>query len=194
MDAAIIVFVKHPEPGKVKTRLAADIGDEKAVQVYRILLQHTYLITRQAGKTLYVFYSEEPVESDIWEGPHIIKRKQRGTDLGERMYQAFEEVFSDGYNQVVIVGSDCYELTTDIIRDAFAALEQKDAVIGPALDGGYYLLGQKKNNSPLFRNKIWSTDTVFTDTLQDFAEEQLTYDALPVLSDVDVVADINFPY
>ena len=108
------------------------------------------------------------------------------------MKNAFKELFDMGYEKVAIIGSDCFELTAAIIREAFALLKNKDAVIGPAKDGGYYLLGMKKMIEPVFENKQWSTDSVFRETINDLTENNFSFACLPVLTDVDTEEDWNY--
>lgn len=191
---AIIIFARHPESGKVKTRLAASMGDEKALAVYQFLLAHTNLLVRHRKIPIFVFYAGDVVEGDLWSSEHFIKRSQKGNDLGERMANAFLEVFDTGCRSAVIIGSDCHELTDAIIDDAFALLEKNDIVVGPAKDGGYYLLGMKAPFKNLFGNMQWSVATVFEKTMQKIRDGQYTVDLLPVLTDVDTEEDINFSY
>jgi rSAM/selenodomain-associated transferase 1 len=115
---------------------------------------------------------------------------QQGPTLGEKMQEAFEKMFTAGYKRVCIIGSDCYELTTTIIDNAFTALEKNDAVIGPAADGGYYLLGLGKMIPAVFGNKEWSTDTVYQSTIADFKNAGCSYEILPILNDVDNIEDV----
>ncbi|MES2775847.1 MAG: TIGR04282 family arsenosugar biosynthesis glycosyltransferase [Bacteroidota bacterium] len=190
MKKAIIIFVRHPELGKVKTRLAKDIGDEAALQVYKNLLQHTHDIALQTQCDRFVFYADSVGENDLWEEANFIKKLQHGGDLGERMKQAFDTVFTLGYQHVIIIGSDCPELDTVLIENAFNRLGLYDAVIGPATDGGYYLLGLKVPFSPLFTNKNWSTDTVLADSINDIEIAQKSYWMLSPLSDIDTLADL----
>jgi rSAM/selenodomain-associated transferase 1 len=190
MSRGLIIFVKNPEPGKVKTRLARSIGAEAALAVYKRLLQHTKDITSKVDARRVMFYSSWIDDQDGWERPKYEKRVQSGTDLGERMANAFSLVLN-GVDQAVIIGSDCLELTAGIIDQAFAALERFDAVIGPARDGGYYLLGIKQFHPELFDGKEWSTSTVFQDTAADLRVLGLSYEALPVLSDIDDVDDLK---
>ena len=145
----LIIFVKNAVKGKVKTRLAATIGDEKALEIYQILVQHTFDITIALPVNKAVFYSDF-LQEDIWSPAFYENFVQSGTDLGERMYQAFQQGFATGYEQVCIIGSDCYELTEQIIQQAFEKLELTDVVIGPAEDGGYYLLGMKGLHETIF--------------------------------------------
>ena len=150
---ALIIFTRNPEIGKVKTRLAKTIGDLAALKVYRKLLEHTLHITRPLEVDKFVFYSEQIQENDHWDAATYSKELQNGVDLGERMHHAFELLFSRGYRQIVIVGSDIFELTTTGIQEAFTHLDSTNYVVGPALDGGYYLLGMNALKNKLFENK-----------------------------------------
>lgn len=185
----LIIFVKNAVKGKVKTRLAATIGDEKALEIYQILVQHTFDITIALPVNKAVFYSDF-LQEDIWSPAFYENFVQSGTDLGERMYQAFQQGFDAGYEQVCIIGSDCYELTEQIIQQAFEKLELTDVVIGPAEDGGYYLLGMKALHETIFQNKNWSTQTVLPDTLNNLKDADLTVALLPELTDVDEEKDL----
>jgi uncharacterized protein len=188
MKNALIIFVRNPVSGKVKTRLAASVGNEKALLVYNYLLNHTKSITEKLPATVFVYYADYLNENDLWNGCE--KRLQSGTDLGERMKIAFEQLFNDGFTNVCIIGSDCYELTTEIINEAFKKLQNHKTVIGPAKDGGYYLLGMKYPLLDLFRNIEWSTNTVFIETLNKIKFQQLTMHLLPELNDIDEKADL----
>lgn len=186
----LIIFYRNPQPGRVKTRLAATIGDEDALHVYLELCHHARRITERLDVPKIVFYTENVLSNDIWPDDIYQKRLQSGADLGARMHNAFEWGFNNGYDSICIIGTDCYELTVEIVVDAFAALRSCDVVIGPAVDGGYYLLGMRRLQSNLFEGKQWSTDRVFADTVSDLVAEGLSYVKLPVLRDVDVEADI----
>lgn len=190
MKQALIVFVRKPELGKVKTRLAATIGNEKALQIYLKLLHHTQQIVAASEIDSFIFYGDEIVSNDIWDNPNIYKQLQANGDLGLKMKTAFETVFAKGYNKVVIIGSDCYELTTAIVLDAFTALQNNNVVIGKAVDGGYYLLGMQQLYAVLFENKKWSTNTVAANTIQDCINNNLSFWGLPLLNDVDEEKDV----
>ena len=159
MPDALIIFVRNPEAGKVKTRLAATVGDEKALHIYKQLLDHTLTITKNMAVEKYVFYAGEISQTDMWKEARYSRLLQKEADLGEKMRTAFETVFLNGHAKVIIIGSDCIELTTEIFNQAFENLDEYDAVIGPANDGGYYLLGMKSLHAELFINKPWSTET-----------------------------------
>jgi len=186
----LMIFVKKPEAGNVKTRLAATIGDEKALDIYLQLLERTQEVTRPLPCHKTVYYTPEIVDFDLFDNQNYRKALQQEGDLGKRMQVAFENAFAQGYEKVCIIGSDCYELDTDILKEAFAQLNEKDLVIGPATDGGYYLLGMNKMNTFLFRNKDWSTPSVLSDTLDDIKEANLSFTLLPVLTDIDEEKDL----
>ncbi|MEO5947919.1 MAG: TIGR04282 family arsenosugar biosynthesis glycosyltransferase [Chitinophagaceae bacterium] len=189
MGNALILFVRKPELGKVKTRLAATIGNEKALAIYEELLQHTFEITQSLSFLKFVFYVNAIEHNDLWRAEGFIKRLQSDADLGGKMKDAFAEVIQEGYEKVVIIGSDCFQLTTAIIQQAFELLNKNEIVIGPANDGGYYLLGMKKLYGFIFDNKKWSTETVFGDTVQDLKKYNVSFTTLPILTDVDTEED-----
>ena len=187
----LILFVRDPVLGKVKTRLAVSIGDEQALRVYKLLLNHTRTITVGLNCTKYVYYADSVISVDLWDKGNFIKAVQSGNDLGERMLHAFQSAFDDGYKKVVIIGSDCFQLSTELIISAFDVLNHYDAVIGPAEDGGYYLLGLKKLVPAIFKDKTWSTNSVCRDTIKDIESMNLSFKLLPILNDVDEAADLE---
>jgi hypothetical protein len=191
MNTALIIFVRHPELGKVKTRLAKVIGDEKALSVYHLLLNHTCEITAPLNCRKFVYYTEEVIEHDLWSLPGFTKRQQYGYDLGERMSNAFKELFEQGFKRVMIIGSDCYQLQTATLDDALTGLENKDVVIGPTFDGGYYLMGTNHFVPEMFKDKAWSTDSVCHQTIETVNQLGLTYTLLTRLHDVDEAADLE---
>ncbi|MAP55297.1 TIGR04282 family arsenosugar biosynthesis glycosyltransferase [Altibacter sp.] len=185
---ALLIFTRNPELGKCKTRLAATIGDEAALRIYTFLLKHTVTITKALAVDKFVFYSDEIGKDDLWDNRVYHKRMQHGKDLGSRMENAFQQIFESGYEQAIIIGSDLYDLDLEGITAAFKVLDTKEVVLGPAEDGGYYLLGIKKIIPQLFRNKAWGTDTVLQDTLTDLANNDIFL--LPEKNDVDRWEDI----
>lgn len=191
-----MLFVRNPELGKVKTRLAASVGPETALDIYLHLLRHTRDITQHLPLNKVVYYSEKVEENDLWPDQHYQKKRQHPEgNLGEKMKRAFEAAFAEGYTSVVIIGSDCPQLTSEIINQAFEALQTNEVVIGPALDGGYYLLGMTQLYRDLFEDKRWSTEHVFPDTIADIERLHLRHALLPYLSDVDELEDLqkNWP-
>jgi len=190
-STALIIFVRNPVLGQVKTRLAKDIGDERARAIYLQLLQHTLEITRGLSFRKFIYYADEVSDYDLWSVPGYTKRKQNGNDLGERMLNSFKELFDQGFTRIIIIGSDCLQLQTENLQEAVALLESNVAVIGPASDGGYYLLGLTKLYPELFLNKPWSTDQVFAKTIDDFNNQGITYALLKELSDIDDISDLE---
>jgi uncharacterized protein len=191
MKNALIIFVRHPELGKVKTRLAKSVGEEKALSVYTYLLKITHDIAINIHADKYVFYTDEIITNDCWEMDLFIKRRQEGETLGEKMKNAFLSLFKYGYTKLVIIGSDCPELTASQVIDAFQKLDSNGVVIGPATDGGYYLLGLTQMIPELFHNKQWSTDTVLADTILDIEKLSKSSVMLPKLSDIDTEDDLQ---
>jgi rSAM/selenodomain-associated transferase 1 len=188
---ALVIFVRNPVTGQVKTRLAKDIGDERALAIYLQLLQHTLEITRSLSFRKFIYYADEVSDYDLWSVPGYTKRKQRGNDLGERMLNAFKELFDQGFTRIIIIGSDCLQLNTDTLERAVALLESNSAVIGPASDGGYYLLGLTKFYPELFKDKPWSTDQVLSKTIDDFINQGISYTLLEELNDIDDATDLE---
>jgi len=189
-DSLLIIFYRNPVLGKVKTRLAETIGDAQALNVYQKLARHTNDITVHLPIDKAVYYSDSVDAADRWSNDSYQKHLQKGNSLGERMSNAFETSFSSGYQRVCIIGTDCFELSAAIIEEAFNRLPSHDAVIGPATDGGYYLLGMKRFHANIFENKRWSTDSVFAETVNDFKIHRFRYHQLPVLPDVDEEKDL----
>lgn len=185
----LIIFTKNPEEGKVKTRLAKDVGNGPALEIYNFLLKHTRDITKDLPVQKWVFYSSSIPAEDIWKEGIFEKKLQQGKDLGERMSNAFAEGFQEGFENIIIIGSDLYEITPEDISKAFDMLEKADAVIGPAKDGGYYLLGMNEIRPELFRDKTWSTSTVFNDTMANLEKQRV--EILEVKNDVDTLEDIK---
>jgi uncharacterized protein len=190
-ENSLIIFVKNLVPGLVKTRLAKDIGIDLALDVYMELVRHTHKITRKANAAKNVYYSEYVEIEDIWENDLYEHHVQRGNNLGERMKYAFEASFASGAKHVVIVGSDCYELKTAHIDTAFEHLKSYDVVVGPATDGGFYLLGMNAPHFALFENKTYGHDEVLKQLLDTVKEKKLKHHLLDPLNDIDVPEDLK---
>ena len=190
MTRALIIFLKYPDLGRCKTRLAETIGDENALKIYKKLLSHSHQITKDLPVDKFLYFDTQTDKNLDWEGNYKIAY-QKQTDLGGRMEQAFADVFGQAYYKVIIIGSDCIELKTEIINDAYRQLNHYDVVIGPAKDGGYYLLGLNNPTPQLFQNIEWSTNTVLSDTIKTIQNLGLTYSFMPVLSDIDIEEDLT---
>ncbi|WP_339606980.1 TIGR04282 family arsenosugar biosynthesis glycosyltransferase [uncultured Roseivirga sp.] len=189
--ALLIIFVKNPVLGRAKTRLAATIGEEAALAIYKRLLERTKSITQPLAVDKTVFYDQVLGENDLWSEGGFSKNLQSNGDLGEKMLAAVQSAFQQNYERICIIGSDCYDLTTETLEQGFSALEKHDAVIGGAVDGGYYLIGMNRLITDVFQNKKWSTEEVFPSTIQDFKNKGLSYFELPVLNDVDTEEDLG---
>lgn len=190
MNKALIIFIKNPAEGKVKTRLAATLGDKAALHIYKKLLSYTNKIAAKVQADKYIFYSSHIDVNDEWNEEVFNKEIQSGYQLGERMCNAFKSVFTKGCSRVAIIGSDCPDLTPALIEQAFNELDRSDIVIGPATDGGYYLLAGKKLYPSLFENITWSSGHVLTQTIAVCNNLNKSFHLLPVLSDVDRAEDI----
>lgn len=186
---ALIIFTRNPELGKCKTRLAATVGDDAALEIYTFLIRHTAKISAPVKADKFIFYSETKRENDYWNDAVFSKKVQHGDDLGIRMETAFNEVFSLGYERAVIIGSDMFDMVTEDIDEAFQKLASNNFVLGPAEDGGYYLLGMKTTKPEIFRNKIWGTHTVQKETLNDLKNESVAL--LAEKNDIDYYEDVK---
>ena len=167
------------------------IGDEKALEVYRLLLHYTRQVTLPLNCRKFIYYADGIMEHDSWTDPGYTKRQQFGNDLGQRMENAFKELFEQGFKRVLIVGSDCYQLRSSIIEGAINLLDAHGVVIGPTYDGGYYLLGMNHFIPKLFKDKAWSTAQVCEQTIANLNELFQSFTLLEKLHDVDEAADLN---
>jgi len=183
----LIIFAKNPVLGRCKTRLAKGIGTENALAVYRILLQHTSKITRNLKVDKEVFYTDFIDHEDNWDSTIYKKELQRPGDLGQKMQAAFEAGFNEGYQKIVLIGTDLITLEASDIQKAFEALNSNTAVFGPAQDGGYYLIGLAQMKPELFKNIPWSTAEVLTRSLEKIDD---TYQLLQIKNDIDTVEDL----
>ncbi len=186
---ALLIFIKNSELGKVKTRLAATVGNEQALKIYEELLRYTRQTTLEIPAARHLFYSDFLEKNDDWNIDFFQKSVQQGSDLGERMSNAFDFIFNQKFQKAVIIGSDCPTLTSEILHQAFTALDHCDLVVGPATDGGYYLLGMKKLHRALFQNIVWSSENVLSKTLRKAQELNLSTYQLASLPDVDYEED-----
>lgn len=187
----LMVFLRAPVKGRVKTRLAATLGEDCALEVYIRLMLHTL---REAGAlrcAKQAWYADVVPDPDPCATHGFTSHVQTGDDLGQRMRNAFAEGFANGYGPVVIIGTDLPGLSTELLQAALDAMGDHDAVIGPTHDGGYYLLCLHAPLDALFSDKQWSTATVFARTVSDLALNGKTCHLLPQLADVDSEADLD---
>jgi rSAM/selenodomain-associated transferase 1 len=186
--SAIIIFQKNAELGKVKTRLAKDLGDHKALEIYDRLCEFTHRICSQVPVDKFLYYSNFVPEDKPGYASYYFK-VQTGDDLGDRMSNAFSDLFSAGYQKVLIIGTDCAEISPDLFLEAFEILNEQDVVIGPAEDGGYYLLGMSQFFPQLFHDVNWSTSEVIEQTKSNIKSIGISYGELAVRSDIDTLED-----
>jgi rSAM/selenodomain-associated transferase 1 len=196
-DNAIIVFTRFPVEGKVKTRLAKDMGDKFAVSFYRVCAEHTFtelLKVKETGSELFLFCSEESEIEQVmnWAGNNFKYYSQQGSDLGIKMYNAFDTVFKKEYKKVIIIGTDAPDVSMNIIQSAISVLDNYSVVIGPANDGGYFLLGFKSKLIDLFSGIEWSTDSVFDNTIEKLNNSKTNYFILEELTDIDTLEDLQY--
>ena len=184
-----MVFVRNTQLGAVKTRLASTVGDQMALKIYKALLKHTAQEVNKVSAHKKVFYSEHIKDVDIWGEMNFLKGLQPKGNLGQRMESAFKSAFTKGYQNVVIVGSDLYSLKSSHIETAIKQLKKNEVVIGPATDGGYYLLGLKMSLPALFCKKQWGSATVLEDTLIDLKSSSVFL--LEPLNDIDTFQDLK---
>lgn len=188
---ALIVFVKNPELGKVKTRLANSVGATKALSVYKDLLEFTKRVI-PSELSVYVFHSPVLLEELFWSGSE--NELQCEGDLGLKMKTALQQVFSKGATKVCLIGSDCFEISEEHIKSAFKALDSNDLVFGPAKDGGYYLVGMKQMHAEVFEGMPWSRSNLLEKTITKIKGLKLNYKLMETLNDVDFVEDLPSDY
>ena len=185
---ALLIFARNPYSENIKTRLAIDLGKKKALEIYNSLLEITYESTKNLPFPVIIYWTESIPVLTIFQDYNFIHKIQSRGDLGERIVSALKEEFLC-FNSICIMGSDCPELSEKKINKAFLILESTDIVIGPSIDGGYYLLGLNKFNAELFENIQWSTSTVFSKTLEIIKKLNLKYVLQENLRDVDFASD-----
>jgi len=193
-ENVVLIFLRYPEPGLVKTRLAAQTGPHQAALIYKTIAERVVAeLAAEQGDSydIRLYYApadkEEPVRR--WLGADHDLYPQQGEDLGQRMRRALEESLAAGYQRAIIIGSDCPSTTRSIISRGFALLVEHDIVIGPAHDGGYYLLGLKQARPELFCGIDWGTGTVFRRTVERLRGRTLSCALLPELRDIDLLED-----
>jgi rSAM/selenodomain-associated transferase 1 len=197
-DDCLIIMVKDPETSRVKTRLAARLGGELAAALYRAFVADILNTARPGRYDLRVAFDPPGSAENIrnWLGDDIPLRAQAGDGLGERMKYAFRQAFHEGYTRVALIGSDIPDLTANVLHEAFARLDEDDAVIGPALDNGYYLLGFKQGTflGEVFDGIDWGTDAVYRQTMRVLGAKGQKVHVLPGLRDIDTLEDLRTLY
>lgn len=185
------IFVKNLIPGTVKTRLAKDLGIDVAIEIYKELVR----ITAEATKTLKidkcVYYSEYIESNDQFDDAKYQKHIQEGKDLGQRMQNCFYDAFELNFDKIILIGSDTPDITDQIISQGFAELDKHDIIIGPAQDGGFYLIGMKEPHENLLNKRTYGHEQVLNELLNEIENRNLSVFKLPTLIDIDVKDDLK---
>ena len=188
----VLVFCKNQIIGKVKSRLALNIGQKKALLIYSELVKKTAFIVNSLSSEVHVYYSDYIEENDNFNSSKIKKFIQKGNNLGDRMINALNISFKN-FSPIVVIGSDLWELEISDIKDAFGILEKKNIVIGPSTDGGYYLIGMNYLDTKIFENKNWGQQSVLNDTIRDIYDKTNIH-LLDEKTDIDTYDDLcQFP-
>jgi uncharacterized protein len=185
----LIIFIKNARLGYVKTRLAATVGNEKALEIYQQLLAKTRAAALDSTAECSLWYSDTLVENDEWDSAFFNKKVQPAGDLGQRMSAAFRQEMEGGASKAVIIGSDCPDVNGAVIDQALQLLDHNDVVVGPTFDGGYYLLGMNRYLPDLFENVAWSTPEVLETTREKCITQGYSLALLPLLNDIDDEGD-----
>ena len=193
----LIIFTRYPTVGQVKTRLITALGAVGAAELHRQMAVHTLAQVQELQKnhplmvTIYFAGQQHRSKMVDWLGAEWQYQQQVEGDLGVRMVKAFSDTLQLGMRKVVIIGTDCPSLTAGIIQDSFKQLSDHDLVLGPAIDGGYYLIGLRSIIPELFIDIPWSTDVVLSKTMEIAQQQHLSTALLPTLADVDRPADLS---
>ncbi len=190
MSETLIIFTRFPEPGRTNTRLMPELGANGAAALHRALVEHTLHTAQEATKTrdviLEIHHTGEVAPMRAWLGAEWKYRPQAGGDLGARMLASLAA--TDG--PAVLIGTDCPDLTPEILVGAFAALQQNDVVLGPAADGGYYLVGMNSARPEIFVDIPWGGAQVLSSTRDRLTQAGLRWHELAILSDIDRPEDL----
>jgi len=191
---ALIIFSKYPEPGRVKTRLAETIGDRKACDLYATFLEDLVQTHANQSYDLIMSYAPHSAETSfeslkLFESYETKFELQHGKTLGERMQHVFKKCLKE-YEKIIIIGSDLPDLEVETIKEAFTWLSSVDVVLGPSVDGGYYLIGLKAPHD-IFKNIAWSTGAVWDEQMREIKHKSLTHAALKERFDVDTFEDLE---
>ncbi len=195
-DEILLVFLRYPEPGKVKTRLIPALGEVGAAETYRRIAERVVsTVVAIDRRSLLSVAFVEPTECigqvRSWLGEELDTLGQPSGNLGDRLRYGFSWAFDRGAARVVAIGTDCIELTSEGIEEAFERLRYRDGVLGPASDGGYYLIGLSRPLPEVFLNIPWSSERTGAVTLERFEETGAAVDCLQQLSDIDTWEDLK---
>jgi rSAM/selenodomain-associated transferase 1 len=194
-DTCILLFVKYPEKGKVKLRLSKDLNEDNVLEMYRCFVLDTLTMIEKIDVPFFICFHPPDAQSKFqnWLGSNLLFLPQRGNDLGERMKNSLAEVFTKGFQKAILMGSDSPDLPEDYIKQATTTLQTNDVVLGPTVDGGYYLIGFKTTTftPSVFEEIHWSSPLVFQETMMKLKQAQCSLGLLPIWSDIDTLSDLN---
>lgn len=194
-DRCLLFFIKYPEKGGVKSRLAAEIGEERALLLYKdFVLQMLSAVKKGSFVFFICFYPENALDDfKKWLGGDYEYLRQKGENLGERMKNGFIDAFNLRFKRVALIGSDIPDLPVEVIEEAFRSLHKNDVVIGPAFDGGYYLIGFKDQafSPEVFEGIDWGTKDVFAETIEKLKRFRRAVHTLPYYRDIDTAEDLK---
>lgn len=198
VKSIILLFIKAPVKGRVKSRLASAIGDEAALELYQNFILDIVDTVKKTGYPFRICYYPPDAGAEVssWLAGQYHLMPQQGGDLGVRMENAFIRCFSEGFERAILIGSDLPDLTPAVLQEAMASLAENDVVIGPASDGGYYLIGFHKHTfmPRAFHGISWSTGTVFQETMAILQSSALAVHQAPKWNDVDTMEDLRAFY
>ena len=190
MTSGLIIFLKYPEKGKVKTRLAKKIGSDKALELYWYLVHNTICNSNGTHFAELHFQNQLPSKHPFL---NLTCKYQKGENIGERMFNSLASVL-DSAELAILIGADIPEMSTDVIEEAVKILQSNDVVFGPSKDGGYYLVGMKKACREIFELEEWSHSKVLEQTIEKVKQLGLSFDFTKELNDLDTFEDLkDFP-
>jgi len=194
-ETCVLLFVKYPEKGKVKRRLSVDINEDIVRELYRCFVRDTLTTVKKIDSQLFICFF--PVETQKkfrkWLGSTLLFLPQNGVNLGMRMKNSFIDVFTQGFQRAVLIGSDSPDLPKKYIEQAFIILQTRDVVLGPTVDGGYYLIGFHSNTftPSVFEDISWGNEMVFQETVMKIKQAHRSLGLLPIWRDVDTIGDLK---
>ncbi len=194
-DGCILLFVKYPQKGAVKLRLSKDLDEDIVIELYRCFVQDTLTTIKKIDVPLFICFHPPDAQRKFqsWLGSTHLFLPQRGNDLGERMKNCFTEVFKNGFQTAVLLGSDSPDIPEEYLKQAFIILQNREVVLGPTVDGGYYLIGFRTTTftSGVFDKIHWSSPLVFEETMTRLKQAHRSVGLLPIWNDIDTISDLN---
>ena len=194
----ILLFVRYPEIGRVKTRLETHLDQDKILSLYRYFVEDILSTLHRSDYPVSVCYwpPEKGEDMQAWLGSSLAYCPQKGEDIGQRMQNAFADAFAKGVDQAILLGSDFPDLDSVILDQAFHALSDNDVTLGPAVDGGYYLIGFNRSAffKEIFSGISWGTGQVLKNTLEKIDHAGVRVHMLPEWQDIDTFEDLQLFY